>query len=234
MGSTGLTNKPTSSSDKYTVFNSYAGSQKWMANPDLTNSVEWQKNLTSAELNAIASYTGSGYSGMNTELYNTPWDEMSSHYKEKSAALYDAINKFELKKGITITRQCDSKIFGHSGMSMEQIKNAITKNGGYIQNDGFMSFGTNNTGVAIAGSGVIISLKVPPSKGAVAYVNPLSSHKGAGENETIVNNNSVLKFNPDSIKQVGNKVYVEAEWVGQAKKQTIDPSNKSKFAKKKK
>ena len=233
MGSTGLSNKPTSSSDKYTVFNSYEGSQKWMANPKLTNSVEWQKGLTGEEMNAIGSYTGSGYGGINTELYTKPWDEMSPSMKQKAAALYEAINKFELKKGITITRQCDSKIFGHKGMSLEQIKNAITKNGGYIQNDGFMSFGTNDHGVAIAGSGVIISLKVPPSKGAVAYVNPISTHKGSSENETIVNSNSVLKFDASSIKQVGNKVYVEAEWVGQAKQQTIDPKNKSKYSKKK-
>ena len=234
MGSTGLSNKPTSSTDKYTVFGSYTGSQKWMANPDLTNSVAWMQGLTPEQKSAIESYTGSGYSGLNVALYNTPWDQMTPAMKQKAAALYEAINKFELKKGITITRQCDSKMFGHAGMSLEQIKSAITKNGGYIQNDGFMSFGTNDHGVAIAGSGVIISLKVPPSKGAVAYVNPISLHKGAGENETIVNSNSVLKFNPDSIKKVGNKVYVEAEWVGQAKSQTIDPKNKTKYSKGKK
>lgn len=234
MGSTGLSNKPTSSSDKYTVFNSYEGSQKWMANPKLTNSVEWMKGLTPEERSAISSYTGSGYSGVNNAMYNTPWDQMTPAMKQRASALYEAINKFELKKGITITRQCDSLIFGHKGMTMAQIKNAITKNGGYIQNDGFMSFGTNDHGVAIAGSGVIISLKVPPSKGAVAYVNPISTHKGQTENETIVNSNSILKFNPDSVKQVGNKVYVEAEWVGQAKNQTIDPKNKTKYGKKKK
>ena len=234
MGSTGLSNKPTAKVDKYTHFDSYEGSQKWMANPKLTNSVEWMKGLTSDEMSAIGSYTGSGYSGLNTALYNKPWDELIDYQKEKASNLYNAINKFVLKKGITITRQSDSKIFGHAGMSAEQIKNAIIKNGGYIQNDGFMSFGTNDNGVAIAGSGVIISLKVPPSKGAVAYVNPISTHKGSAENETIVNSNSVLKFNPDSVKQVGNKVYVEAEWVGQGKMQTIDPKNKSKYSKKKK
>ena len=234
MGSTGLTNKPTSTGGKFTDFqDNYVGSQKWMANPKLSNSVDWMNGLTSEEMSALKSYTGTGYGGLNTELYTQPWDEMSPSAKKKAAALYEAINKFELKKGITITRQCDSKIFGHAGMTMEQIKNAITKNGGYLQSDGFMSFGTNNHGVPIAASGVIISLKVPPSKGAVAYVDPISSHKGPVENETLVNSNAVLKFDPNSVKQVGNKVYVEAEWVGQAKKQSIDPKNKSKYAKKK-
>lgn len=234
MGSTGLVNKPTSSTDKYTHFDSYVGSQKWMANPNLTNSVEWQKGLTSDELSAVQHYTGSGYVGINNAMYSKPWDQMTASEKKKASNLYEAINKFELKKGITITRQCDTKIFGHAGMTMEQVKNAITKNGGYLQNDGFLSFSTNDKGVAIASSGVVISLKVPPSKGAVAYVNPISLHKGSVENETIVNSNSVLKFDASSVKQVGNKIYVEAEWVGQAKNQTIDPKNKSKYAKGKK
>ena len=234
MGSTGLVNKPTSSVGKYTEFNSYVGSQKWMANPDLTNSVEWQKGLTPEQYSAVQHYTGSGYVGINNAMYGKPWDQMTASEKQKASNLYEAINKFELKKGITITRQCNTQIFGQPGMTMEQIKSTLDKNGGYVQNDGFLSFSTNNTGVAINSSGVIIRLRVPPSKGAVAYVNPISLHKGSTENETIVNSNSVLKFDTGSMKQVGNKIYIEADWVGQAKNQTIDPNNKSKFAKGKK
>ena len=230
MGSTGFVNKPTSSTDKFTHFNSYEGSQKWMANPDLTNSVEWMKGLTPEQLSAIKHYTGSGYVGVNNAMYGKPWDQMTATEKQRASALYEAINKFELKKGITITRQCNTQIFGKAGMTMEQIKSTLDKSGGYVQNNGFLSFSTNDKGVAINASGVIISLKVPPSKGAVAYVNPISTHKGSVENETIVNSNSILKFDTGSMKQVGNKIYIEAEWVGQAKNQTIDPKNKSKFA----
>ena len=234
-GISGMTNKPTSSTDKYTVFDSYEGSMKWMANTKLSNSEEWHKELiTPQEKDSVYHYTGNSFNGINDDLYNKPWDEMSNDTKQMASDIYNAINKFELHHGVTLTRQCDSKIFGHAGMSAEQIRNAIISKGGVIQNDGFLSFGTNNTGVPIDSSGVIIRLRVPPSKGAMAYVNPISMHHGEIENESIVNSNSLLKFDPNSVKVVGNKVYVEADWIGQAKMQTTDPKNKSVYSKNKK
>lgn len=240
MGSVGLgiTNAPTSDTDKYTNFNSYQGSMKWFANPKLSNLEEWnQKLLTSAEKSAIVSYTGSAYSGINNTLYNKAWESMLPHEKEKASAIYNGLSKFELKHGITVTRQCDFQIFGgakYEKMTVDQVKSMLSGSNGVLQHDGFMSFGANDKGVSIAGSGVIVKLRIPPSKGAGAYVNPISLHKGQSENEFLLNNNAVLKYDVNSVKMVGGKVYVEADWLGQAKSQTISATNKSVLSKTKK
>ena len=238
MGSVGksssmLVNKPTSEAIKYSELTSN-GATKWFGNEKNSNEKEWRNNLTSDELHAIKSYTGYGYTTMNNNLYSTPWDEIGAYSKSEMSNLYNALNKFDLKRGINVTRQTDFQIFGggHGDhMTVDQVKNYLTKNGGVLQSDGFMSFAANDKGISIAGSGLVVHLQVPPSKGAGAYVNQVSSHKG--EYEYLLNNNAVLKFDPNSVKEEGGKVHVTAQWLGQSKMQSIDPNNKSAYAKKK-
>lgn len=243
MGSTGgLINKPTSDTDKYTVFGigdntskqaAYKAAKKWFANPKLSNATKWETELLSpSEKSAIESYTGVAYEGVNDDLYDTPWDDMSLGHKQTAQNIYNGLNKFELNHGITVTRTSDYKIFGGND-TKESIINFLNQSGGILQNDGFLSFGANSDGISVSGSGLIINLKVPPSKGAGAYVNNISWHEGAGENEFLLNSNAILKFDVNSLKKTSKGYAIEAEWLGQAKSQTIDPKNKSKYAKKK-
>ena len=225
--SSGLVNSPTAQAEKYTEFKNN-GADKWFANEKDSNMTEWIDGLSAGEKSAINHYTGYGYTDMNKTLYSKPWDEISAPSKKEMANLYNALSKFDLKRGINITRQTDFQIFGkehNSNMSVNQVKKFLENNGGVLQSDGFMSFGANDHGMSLAGSGLVIHLQVPPSKGAGAYVNPISSHKG--EEEFIVNSNSVLRFDPKSVTEMGGKIHVTATWLGQSKMQTIDPKNKS-------
>lgn len=231
-----LVNQPSAEAEKYTEFDDHGGADKWFANEKLSNFSEWRTGLSDAEYKALKSYTGGGYSSMNSSLYGIPWDEMSATQKAKMAALYDAISRFELKKGINVTRKADFQIFGakdtYSQMTVDQIKDFLKQTNGVVQNDGFMSFSADPRGRGINGNSVVIHLRIPPSKGAGAYVNPISSNMG--EMEYVLNTNAVLKFDTNSVeKKSDGKIHVTADWLGQAQMQTIDPKNKSVHAKKK-
>lgn len=222
VGSTGLglVNKPTAKTDKYTEFNNQSGANKWFHNDKLSNYNEWDKSLTQDELQAISWYTGSSYDGLNSNLYTTPWKDMSDYQKEKAIALYNALNKFELKKGITTTRKTDEQALGFNygeHPTIDQIKQQLSKTNGVVQLNGFLSSGADDHGVSVQGSSVQITFKIPPSKGAGAYVANHSNIKG--ENEFLLNNNAVVKYDLNSIKKVGGKVYITAYWLGNAKDQ---------------
>lgn len=230
-GGLGLSNLPLGQGDNYTDFKDGSGAPKWFANEKLSNFNEWFPNLTDEQRNAIDSYTGFGYS-INADLYNTPWDDMSESDKQMAKAIYDALSGFELKHPIGLTRQTDFQMFGAGkgeSMSVDEIKNFLSSQNGIVQADGFLSAGADNHGAAIAGSGVVLHFKIPESKGAVGYIEPLGV---PGENEVLINNNSVWQADLNSVTQQGNKVHVTMYWLGQATMQTIDPKNKSSKKKK--
>lgn len=81
----------------------------------------------------------------------------------------------------------------------------------------------------VAGSGVVIKFKIPKSIGAGAYINPISKISGKTENEFLLNNNGVYKFHAETLKKLpdGN-IYVEADWLGAAKRQSFDTGKKKK------
>lgn len=232
-GGLGLVNLPLGEGDNYTDFKDGSGAPKWFNNEKLSNFKEWFPNITEEQRDAIDSYTGIGYH-INSDLYNTPWDDMSESDKAMAKAIYDALSGFELKHPIGLTRQTDFQIFGASkgsSMTLDEVKNFLTSQNGIVQADGFLSAGADDHGVAIAGSGLVLHFKIPESKGAVGYIEPLGV---PGENEVLINNNSVWQADLNSVKQEGNKVHVTMYWLGQATMQTIDPKNKSWNGKKKK
>ena len=221
MGSSGLglINKPTATAEKYTEFNNQSGANKWFQNDKLSNYNEWKTSLTQDELDAIHWYTGTGYDS-NYSLYTKKWDDLGSYNKEKITNLWNALNKFELKKGITVTRQTDAQILGFNQTdhpTVQQVKDLLSKTNGVVQLNGFSSTGADDHGVKVAGSGVQVTFKIPPSKGAGAYIANHSNLKG--ENEFLLNNNAVIKYDLNSVKKVGRKIYVTAYWLGNAKDQ---------------
>lgn len=199
---------------------------------DNSNIVDWSGNLLGKEVVAIDKYTGSYYTGMNNEQYTIPWESGDGNYRNEIVDLHNAISKYELNTGVVVTRGCDFQIFGadkHDGMSLQEIRDYLSPTGGVVQNDGFMSFTTYRGGHSIAGHGLIIRLRVPPSVGAGAYVDHISSHQG--EQEFILNNNAVLKFDLSSLRREGGTTYIDADWIGNTSAQTISPTNTSKLRK---
>lgn len=190
-----------------------------------SNSDSWSGELTNAEYKAIYGYTGNDYTSINGALYTKNYEDMTPSMQHKVDNIVSGLSKFELDRGIQVTRQCDFKIFGaKSGekMTVSQVKAFIKANAdpkdGTLENKGFLSFGSNNHGAAIDGSGLVIHAKVPPSKGAGAYVNPISQHKGGSENEWLFNSHSRFKFDLSSIRVDSyGKIHINAIWKGRGK-----------------
>lgn len=192
---------------------------------EVSNSKTWDTSLSDSEYNAVKYYTGSGYNSINGALYSTPFNQMSESKQETVQNLEAAINKFELYEGITVTRASDFKLFGAGNgetMTMAQIKDVLAQNNNKLVLNGFLSTGANMNGAEIDGSGLVVHYKVPPSIGAGAYVNPISSHKGSWENEFLFNWKSVMKYDPNSMyEDKHGNIHITAVWMGQAKKQSF-------------
>lgn len=227
-GASGVRKGILGSATRFEDFGSYDAamhkSTAWFNDSNNSNSKDWILGLTSDEKSALKNYTGNGYYSINKNLYKESWDNIPPHIKDKITAMDSAFNKSVLLKGINVTRQCDFKIFGaKSGESMtiSQIKDFIKTHGvnNTLENKGYLSFGANNHGAAIDGSGLVIHTKVPPSIGAGAYVNPISVNAGGHENEFLFNRNSNFKFNLNSLrKDSSGKIHIDAIWVPGKKK----------------
>lgn len=209
----------------------------WQKHDEFSNAEEWTRDLDSEEVNAIEWWTSAGYEDASV-LYDTPWDDIPSYTKDALSDLYNAINKFELKKPAMFHRSTDFQIFGQprgitGHMTVDQVKDYLKNrtDGGLIQVDGFMSFSTRKGGVSVAGSGLVIDLKVPKNKGMGAYVSGVGGNYG--EREYLTNNNAILKFDEKSVKldSKTGKIHVTARLMGRAQMQTIDPKNDSKYRK---
>ena len=202
----------------------------WREHDELSNAGEWEHNLlTKAESDAIENWVGSGFYDMS-DLYHTQWDSMDDWQKEIAANMYNAISKFELKKGITVNRATDFKIFGGGAMTADDVKNFLNNetSNGVLQSDGFMSFSTRTDGVSVASHGLVIHMNVPANKGWGAYVSGVGGNPS--EREYLTNNNSVIQFDSKSVTtdSKGN-VHVNAKMLGTAKMQSFDPKNKSGY-----
>lgn len=192
----------------------------WFEDTDNSNYEAWSNNLTKDEKQAIDDYIGYDYGGINSSLYNIPWEDLKEGWQKKEIVdLYHAINKFELKQTIQVNRACDSKIFGKKGMSVNEIKAFLKQSDGYVQNNAFMSFSTKSGGVVVDSKGVQLHVTVPESTGAGAF---LGKHGLGNEREFLFNNNAVIKFDSDKVYQDNyGIIHVYGEWVGQAESQTI-------------
>lgn len=217
--------------EKFVDFGAYSEAMKkstqFFNDPNSSNSTEWLQNLKSDEKTAIEDYTDEGgidYNVINKALYTKNWSDIPNHVKDRIQSMDRAFDKAVLLKGIQVTRQCDFKIFGAKygeKMSVQEIKDFLKKNSenNVVENKGYLSFGANNHGAAIAGSGLVIHLKVPPSIGAGAYVNPISTHAGSSENEFLLNRGANMKIDVNSFYTDSyGKVHVNATWVPGKKK----------------
>lgn len=243
MGSYGIVNK-SGGVDKtqtrgFKDFESYEEALEWFYKPKNSNEHDWiNEELSGKEEHAIGRYTGTWYRELNKLMYNTPIEDMedSNPYKEIITNLHNAINKFELKQGINVTRETDFRPFGKAkgvSMTVDELKDYLNATGGVLQNDGALSFCAGDKGLGVSSKGLIIHLAIPKSKGYCAYVDPISSNEG--ENEVLVNNNSVFRYDTHSVREDnGGRIHVNAYMIGVAQHQTISKNNKSKLSKTKK
>jgi len=249
MGSYGITNNSggtyqqlKAQSRDFKDFESYDEAVDWFSNSRNSNQNVWindenNSGLSSDELYAVERYTGSLYRELNKMMFNTPLENLSesNQYRQIVENLHDAINKFELKQGINVTRETDFRPFGKRKgvkMTVDEVKDFLNASGGVLQNDGALSFCAGDRGMGVSSSGLIIHLAIPKSKGYCAYVDPISSNNG--ENEVLVNNNSVFRYDPNSVRQdSGGRIHVNAYMLGVAKNQAISKDNKSTISKEK-
>lgn len=188
---------------------------KWFNNEKLSNYAEWKDSLKKSELEAIASFTGSGYKDYKMgQLYDTEWEDMTAQYKEYAGRLYDAINRFELRKPINVYRNADTKIFGQSGMTLEQLQ---ALEGKIVHSNGFMSTSAGATGNAVNANECQMKITIPKSIGAGAWVANQST-VGTSEREFLLNNNGFFKIDKVS-KGSNGKPLIEMRWIGQSKDQ---------------
>lgn len=226
--------KPTAQSQNivYTDFGGgYGALQKstaWFMDSNNSNIDEMingygPNSLDGQEVSALKYYSGNAYTHINSAMYTQEYDEMDSGLQKIVTNMKNGINKSVLLNGCKVTRACDFKIFGagdNQKMSIDEIRNFFAKNGGgadknILENKGFLSAGANNHGAEIDGSGLKIHFDVPPSVGAGMYINPISLHKGATENEFLFNSYSNFKFDLNSLKYGSDgNIHINAQWIG--------------------
>ena len=199
-----------------------------------SNIKSWLANLTPEERAVISDFVGSEYEDINGAQYRIPWEDMSQEDKNAISRLHNALSKFELNKPITVNRATSFRIFGadddYAPMTIEDIKAHLSKTGEVVQNDGFMSFSTRSDGIPVEGTGLIIHLKIPPSKGAGAYIG--NNYGIASESEFLVNTNTVMRFDKNSLyKDKYDIIHITADWLGRAEAQTISPTYTGKIKK---
>ena len=67
-------------------------SNVWFSDPSNSNYKEWDEGLDEQDKGGLLHYI-LDYEDMQKELYEKPWDEMSTYEKGHAAELYNAINK---------------------------------------------------------------------------------------------------------------------------------------------
>lgn len=198
----------------------------------ISNINEWRDSLTYDEADVLDRYAGNDYEQINKLQYTKAWEDMSSEERKDIATLHEALNKFELTNGIEVNRATNFKIFGSDEpMTMSEVRNFLMKTDGVVQNDAFMSFSTHRDGIALEGRGLVIHLKVPPSKGAGAYIG--NSYGIDVESEFLTNTNTIMKFDTSSMYVDGKgQLHINAEALGRAEAQTISPTYKGNLKRK--
>ena len=127
---------------------------------------KWAKGLTAGELDAIRSYTGSGYSSLNEALHK---GELSAYLKSKAGRIDAALAKAPKPPPPEL-------VWRGSRLTSAYLETLSV--GDVVGLKGFQS-STINPGTAKgwAGGGTVLEIK--PSKGA--YLRPISSHKSEYE-----------------------------------------------------
>ena len=201
------------------LYESNSATDKWFANPKMSNYTEWVGGLSKDEKGGLVHYTGNGYGYVNSELYENAWDNMPASAKKMATDIYNGINKFELNKSIPTVRKMPMVYLG-GAKNANELKEYL-KNNPQQQFNGFLSSAVGDKPTYGHGNLLVHSV-CPPSVGAGAYIRPISQL--GHEREFLWNNNSVFNFDVNSLHYDPADGYwhVNATYVGRAKDQHFD------------
>lgn len=167
------------------------------------DSAEWLESLTAKEKEAIKDYTGSGYGNLNKALYDT--DDLDADEKRdllgdlgEYKALDDAIERYELKEGLTVNRNVWSSPFRDPGLGEPLPIDEYLVGKDFP----FESYTSTTVGPSRSNFGdIYLHIYVPPGKGRGMYVEPLTSVKG--EKEFLLKRGA--KYHVKSVKTVSDE-----------------------------
>lgn len=149
---------------------------------------DWKKNLTPEQLSAVRYYTGSAYEDINDALRISGLSNAPHDMQETIARITSALDKFNLKKSLTVYRGASGAIFG-GNKTVAEI-NAMARAGARLTDKGFMS--TSASEGANFGGDYRFVITVPAGTGRGAYVAPVSHYRS--ENEFLLQRNSTFKI----------------------------------------
>ena len=165
------------------------------------------------DLNCIKSYTSS-YSYINEPLRKIKYAGIQSN-KEKFIdtvkGMTNAINKSQLKENMWFSRGVGQ--LNVNGTTLNYYSNADDLNqlvGKTFEDQGFVSVSSHKGAGFGEGKGVMMNIYAPKGTKAL-YVDPISSFKGASEDETIIQRGYSYKITK-AYKENG-KIYLDCEVV---------------------
>ena len=145
----------------------------------------WKSSLTTPQLDAVRLYTSSYYEEINGTLRFSGLTNASTSMQDTVRDISAALDKFKLKRALTVYRGADESIFGGRKTA-----------GAKLTDKGFMS--TSASEGAQFHNSYRFVITVPAGTGRGAYIAPVS-HYGS-ENEFLLQRNSTFKI----VKAVDN------------------------------
>lgn len=149
---------------------------------------DWHKNLTPEQLQAVRYYTSNAYEDINDALRKIGLSNSSARMQETISRITSALDKFQLKKALTVYRGASGAIFG--GEKTVAEINALAKAGARLTDKGFMSTSASE-GAQFSGRYRFV-ITIPAGTGRGAYVSPVSHYRS--ENEFLLQRNSTFKI----------------------------------------
>lgn len=160
---------------------------------------DWQRLLSGDQYGAVRYYTSNAYRAINDALRFTGLANATTRMQNTIANITDALDKFRLKKSITVFRGGSSAIFG-GDKTVDEI-NAMARAGAKLTDRGFMSTSASE-GANFDGDYRFV-ITVPAGTGRGAYVAPMSHYHG--ENEFLLQRNSTFKI----VKAVQSEYHID-------------------------
>ena len=171
----------------------------------------WKSSLTTPQLDAVRLYTSSYYEEINGALRFSGLSNASTDMQDTVRDITTALDKFKLKRALTVYRGADESIFGSRKTAAEI--NDLARAGARLTDKGFMS--TSASEGAQFHNSYRFVITVPAGTGRGAYIAPVS-HYGS-ENEFLLQRNSTFKI----VKAVDNGRFIDVHL-------RLDPKKKKK------
>lgn len=171
------------------------GYENWeKADNVLTEEAEsWTPKLKAIEKDSITAYTGNGYAELN-EWLRAGMEYDDEYFESLVAGLDSAIDKYELKQGISVIRGVSSKVLTGLDYKLDKIVGETFWDPAYMSSSiskevaaEFAKEAVNNMG----GTPVFIQLDIPAGKGRGAYIN---SFNPFDEKEFLIKRDATFEF----------------------------------------